>query len=189
MQNAPLNPAAKVQVYTSEFTIDPNIYVVESQERNIVNLKIICSFCTGTGSYRDNACKHCKGSGAGTKHRVHQSRIARVFDDGGSIVYESNVTIKEKPMTQKSQPIDTVNLDTLKEQGELYTKQVSFDHGSISVEANVLVATDHKSFRVFNTYNGTLGKKNKTGKSYTLADDKAYDRKVEQLKKQGYKRA
>lgn len=191
MQNtAALTPATKVQIYTSELVVDPNIYVIENHERSIVNLRVICSFCSGNGLYRGDSCKHCKGSGASARHRVHQSRIAKVFDHGGNIVYESNVIIKEKQMTTptQKQPVDIVNLNTLKEQGELFTKQVSFDHNSISVEANVLIDNDHKSFRVFNTYNGTLGKKNKTGKSYVLSDSNSYDRKVSQLSKQGYKK-
>ena len=80
----------------------------------------------------------------------------------------------------------TVDISTIRGDGEMFTKGVGFDHSNISVEANVVIAKDHKSFRVFNTYNGGLGKKGKAGKVYTLADEKAYERKVAQLSKQGY---
>jgi hypothetical protein len=90
-------------------------------------------------------------------------------------------------MVNTAKTAESVDFATLKSQGELYSKSVNFDHTEFRVEAHVLIEKDHSAFRVFNSYNGSLGKKGKTGKSYPLADEAAYENKVSQLTKQGYK--
>lgn len=179
-----------VQIFTSELTLDPTIYKVISQDRNIIGLRIICGTC------KDNPnllapCKFCNGSGEVGKRRVHHSRIARVLDDALNVIYEVDSIAKEKPVTEAKQVKTTtteavVDLKTLVGTGEHFTKAVSFDHVEVKAQAHVVINADHKSFVVFNTYNGSLGKKSKGGKTYPIADDKAYTEKVSQLTKQGY---
>lgn len=186
-----VQPKTKVQVYTSELAIDPSIYLVEAQEKSLVIMKIVCSFCQGAGQHRGAECKECKGTGTGARHRVHHSRIARIFDTEGNIIYETSTNVgKEKQVAQVTpkKTVAPVDFKDLKSQGELWSKGVEFDHAAIKVEAHVLVAPDQRTFQVFNTYNGTLGKKGRAGKNYPLADEKAYERKISQLKKQGYKK-
>jgi hypothetical protein len=186
----------RVQITTSEMTLDPNIYRVSALDRHLVMLEIICSACDGTGLRTIEKCTSCGGTGLTGRHRVHHSRIARIFSSDGETIYDSEpivekeikmATPKATPKTATSTPTESVvDVKTIRGDGEMFSKSVGFDHDSITVEANVVITKDHRSFRVFNTYNGTLGKKGKTGKVYTLADDKAYDRKVGQLSKQGY---
>jgi hypothetical protein len=126
---------------------------------------------------------------------VHHSRIARVLDDTYKVIYEVDSLTKEKPVTQEKQAKATTpatnvpDLKTLVGSGEHFTKSVAFDHATVAAQAHVVINTDHKSFIVFNTYNGTLGKKSKGGKQYPIADEKAYTEKVNQLTKQGYVKA
>lgn len=180
-----------VQIFNSELKIDPEYYRVMSQDRNIVSLGVLCIHCKGTGNI--NAvitCKSCNGTGTVGKRRVHHSRVARVLDDNLIVVYEVDSLEKEKPVAQTKQtkvaPTEVVSIASLIGNGEHYAKPVSFDHDGVTAEANVVIAADHRSFVTFNTYNGSLGKKGKGGKSYPLADDKSYEQKINQLKKQGY---
>jgi len=180
-----------VQIFNSELKIDPEYYRVLSQDRNIVSLGILCTQCKGVGNISSViVCKSCNGTGTVGKRRVHHSRVARVLKDDLSVLYEVDSFEKEKPVAQtkqtKTAPVETVSIQSLIGTGEHYTKSVSFDHDGVTAEANVVINADHRSFVTFNTYNGSLGKKGKGGKSYPLADDKAYERKVDQLKKQGY---
>jgi hypothetical protein len=184
-----------VQLFDSELKLDPTIYKVIAQDRNIINLKIVCTSC------KDNtnqvaSCKTCNGTGEVGKRRVHHSRIARVLDDTFKVIYEVDSLTKEKPVTQEKQAAKATtpatnapDLKTLVGSGEHFTKTVSFDHANVAAQAHVVINPDHKSFIVFNTYNGALGKvkPGKTyGKQYPIADEKAYTEKVNQLSKQGY---
>lgn len=190
---------SKVQIMTSEMTTDPNMYLVTGLDRHLVMLNTICVACSGTGMRSIEQCVPCSGTGHTGKRRIHHSRIVKIFGSNGDMIYDSNPVEKEKKMaspkaasksTATSTPATTsapvVDVKSIRGDGELYTKGVEFDHDSIKVEANVVISKDHRTFQVFNTYNGTLGKKGKAGKVYTLADEKAYERKVTQLTKQGY---
>lgn len=186
-----------VQIFDSEMKLDATIYKVVSQDRNIIGLRIICSAC------KDNPnpvlpCKTCNGSGEVGKRRIHHSRIARVLDEKLNVIYEVDSITKEKPVTQEKQATkaapaeNVVDLKTLIGNGEHYVKGVAFDHSAVAAQAHVVINADKKSFIVFNTYNGTLGKikaGKQYGKTYPLADDKAYTEKVAQLAKQGYTKA
>lgn len=180
-----------VQLFTSELTLDPAIYKVIAQDRNIISLRIICGNCKDIPNLI-TPCKFCNGSGEVGKRRVHHSRIARVLDSALNVIYEvDSISSKEKPVAEikqtKATPAENVvDLKTLVGNGEHYTKGVSFDHETVAAQAHVVINTDHKSFVVFNTYNGNLGKKGKGGKQYPIADEKAYTEKVAQLAKQGY---
>lgn len=82
---------------------------------------------------------------------------------------------------------------------EVWTKSTEFNDkegkpvDGIKVESHCAIAQDGLSYRVFNTYNGGLGKKdaakkkNPEGMSYKLADAAALEKKREDLKKKGYK--
>lgn len=185
----------RVQILTSEMAVDPLLYRVSGVDRHLVMLEIVCTACNGSGVRTIEKCSPCDGSGRTGKHRVHHSRVARIFSSDGNTIYDSSPIEKEQKMaTPKATPKATaavttetvVDVKSIRGDGELFTKNVEFDHDSIKVEANVVITKDHRTFRVFNTYNGTLGKKGKAGKVYTLADEKAYERKTSQLTKQGY---
>ena len=182
-----------VQIFNSELTLDSAIYKVVSQDRNILGLKIVCGNCKDKPNPM-LPCKTCNGTGEVGKRRVHHSRIARVLDDSLNVIYEVDSIAKEKPVTQAKQTkatteTATIDLKALIGNGEHFVKSVSFDHETVAAQAHVVINADKRSFIVFNTYNGTLGKKGKSGKQYPLADDKAYTEKVNQLTKQGYTKA
>lgn len=178
-----------VQLFNSELTLDPAIYKVVAQDRNIISLRIICGSCKDIPQI--TVCKTCSGTGEVGKRRVHHSRIARVLDDALNVIYEvDSLSSKEKPVAEikqvKAAPANIVDLKTLIGDGEHYAKAVSFDHATVAAQAHAVINADHKSFVVFNTYNGNLGKKGSGGKSYPIADEAAYTAKVAQLVKQGY---
>lgn len=181
-----------VQIFTSELTLDPAIYKVIAQDRNIISLREVCNDCSGNTN-KPLSCKACNGTGEVGKRQVHHSRIARVLDEDLKVVFEVNSFDKEKPVANakqaKATPASAVDLNTLIGTGEHFTKAVTFDHQGVNAAAHVVINADHKSFIVFNTYNGTLGKKGKSGKQYPIADEKAYTEKVNQLTKQGYTKA
>jgi len=101
--------------------------------------------------------------------------------------------LKQKPAkTDKKLELVSLNLNDLMSDGsELYSRNISgFDHKEIKVVGYCLIAADHKSYRCFNTYNGSLGKK--SGKSvpkkrYDIKErDGGYTKFVNELIKKGY---
>lgn len=168
----------KVQIFAGDASVDPNIYVVEGHQNNVVTIKLPCKQCSGAG------CTECHMTGIISKHKIHQTRIAKAFNKHDEMIFES------ASCSKNSQIDDTANvlrISDLKGHGELWSKKVKFDHGDIKAEAHVLISNDKDQFQVFNTYNGMFGRRGKAGKTYQLADQKAYERKINQLKKQGYK--
>ena len=105
---------------------------------------------------------------------------------------------KKEPKEPKK-PEKVVFKEYTRQGCEVWSKRCKFpgkdgqDQEAIKVESHCIIAADQGSFRTFNTYNGTLGKRNAKkkhpeGVSYPLADEKAYEKKVKALKKGGYKK-
>jgi hypothetical protein len=168
-----------VQVWRGDLKVDETKYSVEGVgENDTLVLGVPCS-C-------DKKCE----CGENTR-RVHKSRIARILDNDGKIIQEARVG-KEQSMATKAKASkkeqEKVNFQQLKKDGEIWAKDVNFDHESIKAQAIAFIPADQKSFRAFNTYDGSLGKKNNPGKTHPLADDKAYEALVKRLKKKGYKK-
>lgn len=150
----------------------------------------------------------------GKPHRVHKSRIHEILEEGtmDTEVANNNVAepepqqaapaaapAKPKKPSKAKKPEKVVFKEYIKQGCEVWSKRCKFpgkdgqDQENIKVESHCIISADKTSFRTFNTYNGTLGKKNskKThpeGVSYPLADEAAYEKKAKALKKGGYKR-
>jgi len=170
---------SKIQIFNGDLSIDETIYQIETQDKQWVSIKASC--CNSTN------CDKCNGTGI-IKRCIHHTRIAKMFDTDGRIIYEADDCKNQNKSEVESHEStsEAINWAKLKTDNELFTKVINFDHGGVKAEAHVLIANDKKTFQVFNTYNGSLGKKGKTGKTYPISSLKAYERKIEQLKKQGY---
>ena len=169
----------KIQIFSADASVDPNIYVVEGQQNNVITIKLPCKQCSGSG------CSTCNMTGISNRYKIHQTRVAKAYNKYDEVIFESASCNKN---SQKDDTTNAMKLSDLKGQGELWSKKVKFDHADTKAEAHVLISTDKKQFQVFNTYNGMFGRRGKAGKIYQLADMKAYDRKINQLHKQSYKK-
>lgn len=154
----------------------------------------------------------------GKPHRVHKSRIHEILEEGTMNTLDSADVVAEETKPAEPQAAETkkakkpkkapktakkpekvVFKEFVRQGFEVWSKRCKFpgkdgeDQESIKVESHCLIAPDKKSFRTFNTYNGTMGKRNSKkkhpeGVSYPLADEAAYEKKAKALKKGGYKR-
>lgn len=179
----------KVQVWNPNNDLDPNIYLVTGIKQSIVELENM-----ETKKF----------------HRVHKTRIAKIIvDEELEEVQKTMDKTAEKPKkpakkkeAKKAKPKpERVNFKQLIADGhEVFSMTVPFTKDgttpvdNMKVESHCVVAPDKASYRVFNTYNGTLGKKdaskkkNPMGVEYPLADEKALEKKKRALDKKGYKK-
>lgn len=182
-------PGNRVRILTSDKEVDPNTYEVMSFDRQLTVLKNL------------NTDKEIK---------VHKSRVVHNLDTAQENNTVSDTATNQKTKAKRKAPkrvkLDIKGLANAFGSGcEHYVKKIeTFDHESIDTRAHVLVLPDHRSFVTFNTYDGSLGRKiqeeqinaimeaasnsdvQRPLKSYPLADDAAYTKKVEQIKKDGY---
>ena len=179
----------KVMVWNPNNDLDPNIYSVTSIKQSIVELENIA-----TKKF----------------HRVHKTRIAKIIvDEDLEEVQKAMDKTAEKPevkkpakkkVAKKPKP-EKVNFKQMIADGnQVFTMVVPFTKDgttpvdNMKVESHCVIAPDNGSYRVFNTYNGTLGKKpaekkkNPMGVAYNLADEKALEKKCRALEKKGYKK-
>ena len=136
---------------------------------------------------------------SGETDKVHPSRIAIVINDEENEIpnpdFKSEMDEDDEKATKPKKPkkdkqeATPVNFATLSKEGEVWSKEMPFDHEGMTTQSHCIIAKDGGSFRCFNTYNGSLGKNNKVGTSYVISDDKALTRKRKQLQKQGYELA
>jgi len=163
--------------------MDPNIYVVTGSKQSIVELEHLETKIFA---------------------RVHKSRIAKILLDKELEEVQKVMTDAEvvkpkviKKPTEKPEKIDFKRL--VEEKCEVWSKPVEFSDGQkpvdgVKVESHCVIAPDLESYRVFNTYNGTMGKKKSDkkkhplGVQYPLKDAKALDKKRKDLEKKGYKK-
>jgi len=179
----------KVQVWNPLNEVDPNIYLVTGIKQSIIELENI-----KTEKF----------------HRVHKTRIAKIIVDNElEEVQKTMDTTAEKPKKAKKEKKEKVkkpkpekvNFKQLVADGyEVYSMTVPFTKDGttpvdgMKVESHCVIAPDKASYRVFNTYNGTLGKKpaekkkNPMGVEYNLKDEKALEKKRRALEKKGYKK-
>jgi len=179
----------KVKIFTSEMKTDPNVYKITGFKQSIIELENV-----DTGKF----------------HRVHKTRLAKIIvDEDLEEVQKAMDKTAEKQEEKQQKPkaakpkvkAEKVNFKTMIEGGmEVWSKQVQFtdkernEIPGIKAEAHCAITADGKSYRVFNTYNGVLGKKdpgkkkNPEGVSYNIADEKALEKKRKDLEKKGYKR-
>ena len=184
------NKNDKVQIFTGQGNgdVDPSIYKVTGFRQGIIELENI-----KTGKF----------------HRVHKSRIAKIIVDDKDLEEVQKAmddTAEKQEVAKSKQPKKSVKPERVDfkqmaaDGWEVWSKVVKFtdkdqnDVPGIKAEAHQAIAPDLKSYRVFNTYNGSLGKKakekkvNPEGVTYSLADDKALEKKRKDLDKKGYKK-
>lgn len=179
----------KIQIFMCDEELDPHTYEVTGKVRAIITLTNIKT---------------------GAPHRVHKSRIAKIIVEGEEMkevqkVMEATKEKKEKKAKKAAKPkekVERVDFKGMLESGcEVWSMAVDFNDKdgqpvpNVKAEAHCVIAADQKSFTVFNTFNGSLGKssskkrdKAPTGVVYALADEKALEKKRKALQKKGYKR-
>jgi hypothetical protein len=188
----------RIKIFTAEMKIDPNVYKITGFKQSIVELENV-----ETKKF----------------HRVHKTRIAKIIVEGENLeeVQKTMDKTEEKPeATQPNAPQqeapkpkpqkpngkqEKVNFKQMIDEGwDVWSKAVKFtdkdqlDVPGIKAEAHCAIAPDGKQYRVFNTYNGVMGKKdaakkkNPSGVIYAIADEKTLEKKRKDLEKKGYKR-
>lgn len=177
----------KIQIFLCNEQMSPDIWEVTAKSRATITLTNV-----------QTSKSHC----------VHKSRIAKIIVEGEEMkeVQEAmeTKTKKEKPVAKpkkEKEKVERVDFKGMLESGcEIWSMPVDFNDKAgqpvpnIKAEAHCVIAADTKSFRVFNTFNGSLGKSSKKrdkaplGVEYPLADEKALEKKRKALQKKGYKR-
>ena len=189
VQTAPA-PGDRVLLTTSEGKEDSLVYELGSIKRAI-------AFIT------------CESTGKSMK--VHKSRIRKVLEHkeetmNGTITeeiaetttsanivtraLESDGETKAKPIRAKKsqEPPPTVDFTTFMDEGfEIWTKEgLKFDVDDIDVRAHCLITPEKDAYEVFNTYNGSLGKKGTRGQTYHFSEKNTIEKKRKALEKKGY---
>ena len=189
--NAQVIGGEKVQILTSGGEVDPNTYFVEFVGRGLVGLT-------------------CKETGILIK--VNDQRIHKIIEEKKMIdndtatidetataeVISSETTSEAPKATPKTktdpEPID---FDEMVRNGyEVWSKEnLSLGDdpkvSSIRVAAHCVIdpdGTPNRGYEIFNSYNGTRGKKGTAGKRYLFNDKTTYDKKVKNLEKKNYTR-
>lgn len=187
VQTAPV-PGDRVLLTTSEGKEDTLIYELDSIKRAIAYIK-----CEKTGK----------------SMKVHKSRIRKVLEHkeenmtgtvteeiaetttSANIVtraLESETEAKPARAKKSQEPPPAVDFTTLINEGfEIWTKEgLKFDVDDIDVRAHCLIAPDKAAYEVFNTYNGSLGKKGTRGQTYHFSEKNTIEKKRKALEKKGY---
>ena len=179
----------KIQVIGCDEKPDPEIYEVTGKSRSVL---VLINVQTGK------------------PHRVHKSRVSKIIQPDDmkevqEVMTEATVEKKATKPKRAAKPKDKperVNFREFQEAGsEVWSKLVDFGDKEgkaiegVKAEAHCVIAADKKTYRVFNTFNGSLGKSSKKkrekaplGVEYKLADEKAHEKKQKDLQKKGYKR-
>ena len=171
----------KIRIFMCDEELDPDIWEVTGKVRAIITL-------TNVRTKKP--------------HRVHKSRIAKIIVEGDGMKEVQEAKKEKKPKVAKAAKPERVDFKGLLESGcEVWSMGVDFNDKdgqpvpNVKAEAHCVISADLKSFRVFNTFNGSLGKsstkkrdKAPLGVEYALADEKALEKKRKSLQKKGYKR-
>ena len=67
--------------------------------------------------------------------------------------------------------------------GDIWSKEVKFDHPNVKAMAHCQIIQEGSKCKCFNTYDERCDK----FKEYDIKDEAALEKKIEQLKKKGYK--
>ena len=183
----------QVEILTSGGGIDPFIYAVHHIKGDLVDLT-------------------CQETGITIK--VNQQRISKVIkkdkkamNSHTTIIDEAVIetpefseveiieTLKGKISNVKDSASPLINFDEMVQNGyEVWTK-IGLTLGKdskvsgIQVSAHCVIdpiGTQNYGFEVFNSYNGTRGKKGNTGKRYRFTEKMDLEKKRRQLEKRGY---
>lgn len=189
---AQLNQGEKVRIRTSGGEIDPNTYRVNFVNRDLVGLT-----CEETGILiKVNNQRICKI----LKEKKMSEETTTVMDETEAEVENSennDVETSEKTeKTEKTQP-KPIDFDQMVRDGfEVWSKgglHLGDDPkvASIQVAAHCVIDpedTPNRGYEVFNSYNGTRGKKGKGGKRYLFTDKMTLEKKRKTLEKKEYTR-
>lgn len=176
----------KIQIFLCDEQMSPDIWEVTAKSRATISLANVQT---------------------GKSHCVHKSRVAKIIVEGEEMkeVQETMETpAKKEKVVAKPKPkekVERVDFKGMVESGcEIWSMTVDFNDKdgqplpNVKAEAHCVIAADAKSFKVFNTFNGSLGKSSKKrdkaplGVEYKLEDEKALEKKRKTLQKKGYKR-
>ena len=135
-----------------------------------------------------------RNTDTGDEHGVHRTRVAEVLrggevitvtddSDDEDIKKKAKAKVKSKTKTKKKR--EKLDVKAMAVDGDIWSKESSFPHADTKVIAYCQFLADGSGFRCFNTYNGCLGKKQETIKTYGFDTITAED-KQKKLTKKGY---
>lgn len=179
----------RVKILTSGGEVDPNTYFVEFVGRGLVGLT-------------------CKETGILIK--VNDQRIHKIIEEKKMSDNESTAVIDETVQTEDfNQETSSENTTTTKTKSD--PEPIDFDGmvrngyevwsksnlslgddpkvAAIQVAAHCVIDpedTPNRGYEIFNSYNGTRGKKGTKGKRYLFNDKTTYEKKIKTLDKKGY---
>ena len=171
-----------VYMWGDDGVVDPTLYEVTGIKQSTIDLKT----------------QH------GVSRTMHRTRVAQIVVDK-EVRKAMDENVMEQPMVEskpkakpkakaKTKP-ERVNFKGMIAEGwEIWSKPVKFPSSlPIKAEAHCAFAPDRTFYRVFNTYNGSMGKKadkrkHADGLQYPFKDEAAIDAKRTALAKKGYKK-
>lgn len=172
-----------VKIRNMDGTENPTIWTVDQVEGEILHLT-------------DSA-------DAEVKRQVHQTLVTASIDgEGNETENEEHVTelkaedrisvddLKAKKKKKAARkPKVPFNFEEEAKNGEIWTRHREdgkFPHDHVVVKSHVQIFSDEKSYRTFNTYDGSVSRKGKGIHSYDFTEKMTPQKKRRQLERKGY---
>lgn len=198
----------RIQVFSADGAIDKRIYIVNEKVRSTINLTeestkkphVVHKSRVAKIVVSEELSKEVGDAMNSNENPTPQTPpvvAPQATDPAAPAPTAAPVVAKKEG--KKAEKTERVDFKSMLAAGhEIWSKGVDFTDkdkkpiDGIKAECHCVFALDLKSFRVFNTYNGTMGqgskkKANPDGVTYQLADEKAVEKKRADLKKKGYK--
>jgi hypothetical protein len=181
----------EVLILTSGGEIDPNTYTVQFVGRGLVGLT-----CKETGILIKVNNQRIHKIIEEKKMSENESTIAVIDETNQDETVSETTSASTSTPKAKTQP-EPIDFDQMVRNGfEVWTK-AGLNLGDDPKVATIQVAahcvidpedTQNRGYEIFNSYNGTRGKKGTRGKRYLFTDKMTYDKKVKSLEKKNYER-
>ncbi len=147
---------------------------------------------------KDRSVLILRNSRTGRKTRVHYGKVEKILAPEEAAPEEPtladmlHVEESEPEGIKRKTPPPAIDFEALKaESRAIWVRRMKFDHAHVLAESWIVVAKDGRSTRSFNTYDRSLGRRQKLDKAvrvHSIADDADLDRRVKRFEKNGYKR-
>jgi len=139
------------------------------------------------------------------KRQVHHTLVTSTIDgEGNETENEEHVTelkaedrisvddlkAKKKKKKASRKPKVPFNFEEESKNGEIWTRcreDSKFPHDHVVVRSHVQISSDEKTYRTFNTYDGSVSRKGKGIHTYEFTEKTTPAKKRRQLERKGYK--
>jgi len=186
------NPGEKVQIFTSNRNPDDLVYEVEDVKRGVYHLRCLkTNRMIKAHRSRIRTILHMENNMNATDTVVNDVAVDEAETGEMTGIIESDIILntKDKPIKVKTNEAPPqFDFQEFTNQGnEIWVKEnLNFDIEGVDVKAICMISEDNASYRTFNIYNGSLGKKGTFGQEYNFTDKMTIDKKRKQLQKKGY---